>query len=89
MQEVISAATTFEDFVKDANTARKIYKDKWIIIRGAVGIRGINLKTYNTYLQRYYIDGKDYSEGLMEISVKEWNNTLYKGWESALMEAAA
>jgi len=84
MQSIITAATTFEEFIKAANDARKLYKGQWFILQGVIGVRPIAIKNYNTYLQIYRIDGRNYGSGAMDMPVAKWNEELQRGWELAL-----
>lgn len=68
---------TFQEFKIEINNKRKT--GKWYSFVGYVLGKEIRLKGYKTYLQIYDVDRIRYG-GLMDISVKQFNEELEKPW---------
>lgn len=66
---------TTDEFVKLINTARKTNKNNWYAFVGNVAGKQVMVKGYNTWLQRFVIDGLQ-SNTVADISVKEFVRTL-------------
>lgn len=73
---------SIDTFVKYINKIRLDNKNKWYFYTGFFNGLYIEIKGFNTWLQIYRIEGINYP-GIMDISVKEFKNTLKK----SLLEA--
>lgn len=65
-----------KEFSTLINNLRKSNKDKWVFWQGVVNGKQVQVKFFNTYLQIYRIDSKNYATGLMDISVTKFNDDL-------------
>ena len=65
-----------QDFIKQVNATRLKNKNKWFYITETVENRPVYIKCYNTYLQIFRISGINKASGLMEQSVKDFNQEL-------------
>ena len=63
------------ELTKKINQLRLNNKNKWYYYTGIFEGKTIELKAFGTWLQIYKIDGVNHS-GLMDISIKEFKNTL-------------
>jgi glucan phosphorylase len=57
------------------NKTRKANKDRWYAFVGNVEGKQVSLKGFNTWLQRYTVDGL-HQPNTMDISVKQFNDVL-------------
>ena len=67
---------SMKQFIKSINSKRK--QGGWYTYVGVVEGKNVSLKGYNTWLQVYNVNGVNCG-GNMEVSVKEFNNTLAQG----------
>jgi hypothetical protein len=67
---------TKEEFYKLVN-AKRIASKSWYSFIGIVDNKSIRLKGFRTWLQVYEVDDVKYG-GLMDISVKQFNQELEK-----------
>jgi hypothetical protein len=70
---------TAEEFVHLINTTRKGNKDHWYAFVGCVAGKQVSVKGYNTWLQRYVVDGLQQNT-VGDISVKEFVQTLTRAF---------
>jgi len=77
--DIISTDSGQDSFVKLINETRKKNKDQWYYL--IVNFKGheLELKGYNTWLQRLNIDGIDFSFP-MGKSVKDFKDELSMVW---------
>lgn len=68
-----------EEFLKHINAMRLQNKGKWIFYTGEVEGKLVGVKSYNTYLQQYIVEGKRMESGRMDMSVSDWKTELAKG----------
>lgn len=66
-----------EQLIKDINNLRKTNKNNWYYLNTTYNNKAIQIKGFNTWLQIFKIDNINYPCG-MDITVKEFNNTLEK-----------
>jgi len=72
---------TFGEFKNDIKM-RRIGKrdckiDEWYFFSGIVEGKLVQLKGYKTWLQRYFVDGVDWSN-CSDVTVKQFNQDLLK-----------
>ena len=63
------------DFINIINKKRLDHKNDWYLFVGDVDNKRVIVKGYNTWLQRFTIDGVDHSNCMGE-SVKDFKETL-------------
>lgn len=73
----------FQDFKKEINAKRIKRKDNWYTWTGHVLGMRVELKAYNTWLQRYTVDGIEYG-GMADKSVAYFNNVLEEPFEGMI-----
>ena len=66
---------TKEEFIKIVNYRRRHNKNKWYGFYGVVAEKTVELKSYNTWLQIYRVNGITYP-GLHGLSVKDFKEEL-------------
>lgn len=64
--------TDNKSFLAAWNKHRKANKGKWIAFDGYVKDKQVGLKSYDTYLQIFRIDGKSATTGVMDQPVKSY-----------------
>lgn len=64
-----------EQFVKRINALRRAHKHAWFFDKGVVNDLDYEIKCYNTYAQRLYIDGIDHSTA-GDMSVRHFSEAL-------------
>lgn len=67
------------DFVKELNKLRLANKNKWIFVYADVEGNRVLVKTYETYLQRYFVNGRQVQSGAMDMSITAWKQELERG----------
>jgi hypothetical protein len=70
------------DIFKTINAARLANKNKWYFLRLDFNGSIIEIKGYNTWLQIFRINGRDYSNG-MDKSVSEYKSHILNALERA------
>ena len=64
-----------QEFIKKVNKERRQNKNRFIFIAEIVEGSEIYMKNYNTWTQKYIVNGS-VGSGIMDISVKNFNKQL-------------
>lgn len=67
--------TNMEEYVKHINKIRLDNKNKWWFFEGTLYEQPVVIKGYNTWMQKYIVNGLNYSNP-MEESVKDFKESL-------------